>query len=418
MLRTLFFIPTQIGDVPLFGFSGVLFLLWCVGSLIFLAVQIVKHGWKKEAFSSATFLIVVAAVLSVVLPEVAKPQGIPIRGYGTMLFIAIVSATGLCLWRAVARGYSPDAIISLIFWLFVLGIIGARIFYVVEYWPEFRVKLQQGDYADVLNIADGGIVVYGSLIGGVIALIFFTRKYGLPVLATCDLLAPSMMLGLAIGRIGCLMNGCCFGGPCDLPWAVSFPKDSPPYEEQIVRGQVYGFRISGDPKKPAEVLEVEAGSPAAEAGLKKGDLIETLSGFKITACRDVFHVLRWESYPKEEPVDITTAEGKKVSIPAAPVADRSLPIHPTQIYSSLNAFAILFILLALERFLRRDGELFCLMLILYAPMRFILEIIRIDEADALGTSLSISQNVSIVIITGVVFFWALYIRRLPPRAAT
>ena len=314
MLRTLFFIPTQIGDVPLFGFSGVLFLLWCVGSLIFLAVQIVKHGWKKEAFSSATFLIVVAAVLSVVLPEVAKPQGIPIRGYGTMLFIAIVSATGLCLWRAVARGYSPDAIISLIFWLFVLGIIGARIFYVVEYWPEFRVKLQQGDYADLLNIADGGIVVYGSLIGGVIALIFFTRKHGLPVLATCDLLAPSMMLGLAIGRIGCLMNGCCFGGPCDLPWAVRFPKDSPPYEEQIVRGQVYGFRISGDPKKPATVLEVTAGSPAAEAGLKKGDLIETLSGFKITACRDVFHVLRWESYPKEEPVDITTAEGKKVSI--------------------------------------------------------------------------------------------------------
>ena len=128
MCRTIYPIPTQIGGVPLFGYSGVLFLLWCLGAIVYLAFEIKKHGWNREGFASVWFLLVVGLVLAFVLPTVAKPEGIPIRGYGTMLFIAIVSATALCLWRAVARGYSPDTVISLIFWLFVLGIVGARIF--------------------------------------------------------------------------------------------------------------------------------------------------------------------------------------------------------------------------------------------------------------------------------------------------
>lgn len=415
MLRTLFYIPTHIGGFPLFGYHGLLFFLWCLGAIVYLALEIKKHGWNREGFASVWFLLVVGLVLAFVLPTVAKPEGIPIRGYGTMLFIAIILATSLCLWRAVKRGYSPDTVISLIFWLFVLGIVGARIFYVVEYWPDFQGKLHQGDFVGLVNVADGGIVVYGSLIGGMIALFIFTHRHRLPVLATCDLLAPSMMLGLAVGRIGCLMNGCCFGGPCDLLWAVTFPPDSPPYESQVARGEMYGFRISGDPAKPAVVLGVEPDSDAAKAGLRKGDVIVNLSSFKIRSCGDVSYVLSWVTYPKEEAVVITTADDKEVSIPPVPIAERSRPVHPTQIYSSLNAFAILFLLLAAERFLHRDGELFCLMLIIYAPMRFILEIIRTDEAEALGTSLSISQNVSIAVILGVVFFWWFYIRKLPRR---
>ena len=166
--------------------------------------------------------------------------------------------------------------------------------------------------------------MYGSLIGGMIALFIFTHRHHLPVLATCDLLAPSMMLGLAIGRIGCLMNGCCFGGPCDLRWAVTFPPDSPPYESQVARGEMYGFRISGDPAKPAVVLGVEPDSAAAKAGLRKGDVIENLSGFKIRSCGDVSYVLSWVTYPKEEAVVITTADDKEVSIPAVPIADRAV----------------------------------------------------------------------------------------------
>ncbi len=414
MLRTLFHIPTQIGEVPLFGF-GVFFWLWCAGAILFLVLQWKKQGWNRELSSSLLFLVVVGLVIAFILPAVTKPEGIPVRGYGTMLFIAIVSSTALCIFRGRSRGYSPDTVISFVFWLCVCGIIGARVFYVVEYWEEFRERVLAGNVGVLFNVADGGIVVYGSLIGGLIGLVVFTRKHKLPFLATCDLIAPAMMLGLAIGRIGCLFNGCCYGGHCELPWAVTFPTNSPPYESQVERGEVYGFRVSGDPDRPPVVLDVRPGSPAGEAGLKKGDVIENLDGFAIRSCRDVSSVLRFQTYPKKAPVVITTAEGDEIKIPAVPVRPRSLPIHPTQLYSSLNAFAILLILLAVEGRLRREGELFCLMLVLYAPMRFILEIIRTDEAEALGTSFSISQNISIAVILGVVLFWWFYLRKTPPR---
>lgn len=398
----------------MFGF-GVLFWLWCAGAILFLALQGRKHGWNRELASSVPFLFVVALVIAFVLPAVAKPEGIPIRGYGTMLFIAIVSATALCVYRGRARGYSPDTVISFVFWLCVCGIVGARVFYVIEYWEDFRERVLGGNVGALFNVADGGIVVYGSLIGGVAGLFAFTRKHRLPFLATCDLIVPAMLLGLAIGRIGCLMNGCCYGGHCELPWAVTFPPESPPYESQVARGEVYGFRISGDPDKRAVVLGVRADSPAAKAGLKKGDVIENLGGFPIRFCRDVFYVLEFVTYPKGEPLEIVTADGQESTIPAIPIMPRSLPVHPTQIYSSLNAFAILLILLVVEPYLRRDGELFCLGLVLYAPMRFILEIIRTDEADALGTSLSISQNISVAVVLGVALFWWFYLRRTPPR---
>ncbi len=76
-------------------------------------------------------------------------------------------------------------------------------------------------------MAKGGLVVYGAFFGAVAGVLLFVRKHRLPLLAVCDLVAPSMMLGLAIGRIGCLLNGCCFGAVCDHPWAMRFPAGSP-----------------------------------------------------------------------------------------------------------------------------------------------------------------------------------------------
>ena len=98
----------------------------------------------------------------------------------------------------------------------------------------------------VVNIAEGGLVVYGAFIGGVLGMLAFVRVYRLPLWAMCDLAVPSMALGLALGRIGCLMNGCCFGGPCQAAWAVTFPADSPVHWHQVEHGQTYihGLRLA------------------------------------------------------------------------------------------------------------------------------------------------------------------------------
>ena len=145
-------------------------------------------------------------------------------------------------------GVDPEVILSLAFWMILPAIVGARVFYVTEYWfehywPVYGEKGLAALLGAVVNVANGGLVIYGGFFGGVAGLLAFFRKYRVPLLATADLVAPSLMLGLAIGRIGCLLNGCCYGGPCDLPWAVTFPAGSPAYASQVARGVMYGFYV-------------------------------------------------------------------------------------------------------------------------------------------------------------------------------
>jgi phosphatidylglycerol:prolipoprotein diacylglycerol transferase len=96
---------------------------------------------------------------------------------------------------------------------------------------------------------------------------------------------------------------------------------------------------------------------------------------------------------------------------------RSLPVHPTQIYSAIDGFLLLFFLLAYEPFQRRDGELLALLLTLHPISRFLLEVIRIDEASMFGTGLSISQLISIVGLAGAAVLWAYILRRPAAKAA-
>ena len=112
------------------------------------------------------------------------------------------------------------------------AIVGAG-FYVTEYWFEqyWPIYGREGLAAllgAVVNMARGGLVIYGGFFGGVLGLLAFYRKYRVPLLATADLVAPSLMLGLAIGRIGCLLNGCCYGGRAICPGRSLSPPTAPP----------------------------------------------------------------------------------------------------------------------------------------------------------------------------------------------
>lgn len=145
----------------------------------------------------------------------------PIRSYGLAMALAFLAGIWLARRRAHARGLNPDLIIDMAFFVIIASIAGARAAYVLVHWATFA-----GDPVAMLRIWDGGLALYGGLAGGIVAGLLFLRSRGIDPWVGADISAPSLALGVAIGRFGCFMNGCCFGKPCDLPWAVTFHPDS------------------------------------------------------------------------------------------------------------------------------------------------------------------------------------------------
>jgi phosphatidylglycerol:prolipoprotein diacylglycerol transferase len=132
------------------------------------------------------------------------------------------------LWTAGRRGphagIPAERIVDLGPWLIVGAIIGARALYVVSYWQEsFAGKPVE----EIFLIWKGGLVYYGGLIGAALTGITYTRVKKLPLWKVTDIFAPSIALGCFFGRLGCFLNGCCYGRACNLPWAVRFPADNP-----------------------------------------------------------------------------------------------------------------------------------------------------------------------------------------------
>jgi len=378
-----------------------------------------KPQGKDEVFAALPVLVLIAAAI-IFLPRVF-PDGFPIRGYGTMLIVAAVSGLALANRRARQAGLSTDVILSLAFWMFVCGIIGGRVFYVIEYWEDVYAPLPLGEaLVEALKYANGGLVVYGALAGATIAFVVFMIRHHLPLLAMADLVAPSLVVGLAFGRVGCLLNGCCFGGVADVPWAVTFPQAgqshySPPYAAQLAHGEFFGVRLKvegrpGDPQPPVVVAKVQPNSEAAQQGIAAGDVVTHLQGHSIASLGDVAAVLQ-QVLDEQRPLRIRIAERGEVVLPAQPLPERSLPVHPTQLYSAINAGLIAFFLWSFYPARRRDGEVFALLITFYPIARFLLEMIRVDESSFFGTGLSISQNVSLLLLAAVALLWVYLLRQ-------
>jgi phosphatidylglycerol:prolipoprotein diacylglycerol transferase len=429
--QTLFYIPTQIYGLPLFGF-GILLAVWAIGSVALLVYLVRKQGFNADTKAYLPVLALLGVFIYALPSVVGEEQGLPIRGYGVMLLLAVSFSVALLVHRAKRRGYEPELILSLSFWLFLAGIFGARVFYVIEYWqPQFHKETMAETLKAVLNITQGGLVVFGSLLGGAIAGLTFARVHRLPALALGDLLAPSLVLGMAIGRIGCFFNGCCFGGECDLPWAMQFPWGSPPFAQQVEQGKLslHGLRFRGAAEDPPIIDSVEQGSLAAEAHALPGQRVARISAqapesdrvreWNIKSIADaqaaLLHISGEGTEIRLDVVDSGDTAPHRVEwiIPAA--LPRSIAVHPTQIYSAIDGFLLLFLLLAYEPFQRRNGALLALALTLHPISRFLLEVIRTDEASMFGTGLSISQLISVVALAGAAILWA-YILLQPPRA--
>ena len=333
MRQVLFRIPVlqpldlgPLGQWMLFG-MGVLTALWILAALVWLLIRWRKRQWTADDTTSLVFMVGIAAVLAFLptilprfAPDIAK-LGIPIFGYGVMLFVGIVLALGLASWRSEHDGISPEVMLDLVVWLVVSGIIGGRMFFLLRYWDEtFADKTGASALFAAINLSSGGLVLHGAILGGVIALFLFCYRRRLNPWRIADIIMPSVFVGIAIGRIGCLLNGCCFGGICELPWAIQFPADSVPFQAYVARGFI------------------------------------------------------------------------------PPDAPASPPLHPTQIYSTIDGLVIACVLLAYSPYKRRVGDIFGAGLLMYGITRFLVELLRSDEVGLFGTWFTGGQWISLMLI--------------------
>jgi phosphatidylglycerol:prolipoprotein diacylglycerol transferase len=146
---------------------------------------------------------------------------IAVRMYGVMLAIAFWLAIELSARLARKRGLDGNRIVDLGLVVLVSSVAGSRLLYVVTHLAEY-----QDNWVGVFRVWEGGLSFYGGLAAGVIFGIGYLRGKRLPVLPVTDVVAPQIALGIALARVGCFLNGCCFGKESSLPWACTFPPDS------------------------------------------------------------------------------------------------------------------------------------------------------------------------------------------------
>jgi phosphatidylglycerol:prolipoprotein diacylglycerol transferase len=286
----------------------------------------------------------------------------------------------------------------------------------------------------VVNIAQGGLVVFGSILGGMFGAFLFIRRNRMPMLKTFDAMAPALMLGIAVGRIGCLLNGCCFGGATDVPWGIVFPEGSPVHIHQFAHSDIFccGLKFKDekiDGQNKLAISEVQKGSEAERIGLKPDMLLRSVTGKRQEQNEQMFdfgvqtredaagclaHFLMMLPHEKIRlnvfiNSSLTTTEPYWIT----PSCQSVLPVHPTQIYSSCTAVLLCGVLLWLSKldyYRQRSGLVFATFMVVYPVARFILEVIRTDEDSFLGTGLTVSQNVSIAVcLAGITLF--LYLTR-------
>lgn len=253
--------------------------------------------------------------------------GLPVFGFGLMLTIALFASMELAGRRARREGLGDVQVDVLAIWVLIGGLIGARLFFIAEYWRRFE------SFWQVFEIWNGGIVFYGCIVGGGIAFAIYRHLHPFPIRPMMDVIAPALAIGIAFGRLGCFLNGCCYGDVCHLPWAVTFPQKSSPWVHQVDLGLI------------------------------------------------------------------------------SPGAARSLPVHPTQLYSALDGLILLVLLTAYYPFRRRDGEVMALLMVTYPVTRFFIERLRSDEPGMIY-GLTISQAISVVLFLGGLAYWA-YLQTLP-----
>ena len=143
--------------------------------------------------------------------------GFTIYAYGVLLAAAYLLGLQFALMRARARGLDSQRVMDLGIWIIISALVGAKLLLLIVDFKQFTSNPRE-----LLALARSGGVFYGGLIAAVVVALLYLRRHRLPLWTTTDVFAPGIALGHVVGRLGCLMAGCCFGKPTSVPWAITF----------------------------------------------------------------------------------------------------------------------------------------------------------------------------------------------------
>ncbi len=164
-----------------------------------------------------------------------------VRAYGLMIAIAALAAAWLAAREVRRRGMDPNLVYDFLFFALVGGLLGARLYYVLFSEPRWYLSHP----GQILAVWNGGLSLHGGMLGGLIAGLWFTRSRRLSFWDFADAITPGIILGQAVGRFACVFNGCSYGKPSSLPWAVVFtdPKSFAPLNTPLHPTQFYELSV-------------------------------------------------------------------------------------------------------------------------------------------------------------------------------
>jgi phosphatidylglycerol:prolipoprotein diacylglycerol transferase len=318
-----------------------------------------------------------------------------VKSYGLMMVIGFLAAVFVI--RRLSRDITPDPqyITNASLYALIFGVVGSRLFYVIHYFDKFKE-----DLLSVFAIWQGGLELLGGVVLAIIVVFFYLWRHKLPIRRYLDILAIGLMLALAFGRIGCFLNGCCFGKPTNKLWGVRFPYRSFAYSSQV--------RPDHQRNRPQPYLKLPD---------------------------EFFNYSYSETEPVKflKPYDQLT-QTQKDMVKYGPY--RCLHVHPTQLYSSAMALVNCFLLYFFwrrsknaaksknsKKLFANPGSTFALMFILYGITRFFIEFLRDDNPFEYGwwaiyKGGTISQNLGIyMVIFGLVLMLILQKIKSPATAS-
>ncbi len=292
-----------------------------------------------------------------------------VKSYGFLMVCGFIAA--IFLIRRLSRdlGDHSEHITTAALYSLIAGVVGARIFYVIHYWsPQFSGK----NILDIFAVWKGGLELLGGVLLAVFTIVMYLWIQKLPLRRYLDILGIGLLLALGFGRLGCLMNGCCFGKPTTCPVAITFPYGSLAYDSQI-RPDSARHRDKPYIQLPADFFDID----------ENGN----------------YYLKPYNDLDAQQKCEV-----------AHDGPYHCLPVIPTQIVESTLAF-LGCIGLYFHRqkgikiqtqgrelpFIFKPGATFALMFIYYGTMRFFIEYLR-DDNPIHSNGFTISQNLSIALI--------------------
>jgi len=281
----------------------------------------------------------------------------PIYGYGLMMVVGFLAAVQLAKFLARRKGLDPELFVNAGLLALVMGVVGARLSHVLENLPDYtRADLSVGqNFWNAINISSGGLTYYGGFLLAFPVLLLYAKVKKVPLRLGMDIIAPCLMVGLGFGRIGCFLNGCCYGAESNVAavGSVEFPYRSIAYEDQWRKGKI---------QPPSELIHTDG---------RNAELIpkQQLSGPDLILANE----------------------------------QHSLAVLPSQLYSTITAWLIAAMLVAYFTLGPAPGRVFALMMMTEGLTRFLLEMLRV-EPPVLGP-LSLSMILGLLLMAGGVVLW-------------